>query len=694
MTDTQPRIGSRRKAILDIDGLRFRDLDGDGELTPYEDWRLTPRERAEDLTSRLSAEHKAGLMIIGSHYMSGSPWVADHGGMPDLRADPSVLTRRPTPDSSGSFLRAEDGYARHQMITGEPLDRPRLHASGSRQALKDRHQRRFIVRDNPSAGDLARWANELQELAEDTAFGIPVVLASNPRNHVGSVATLGVGEAAGVFSEWPGELGLAAIGDEELVNQFAEIARREWRAAGLHKMYGYMADVPSEPRWSRFDGTLGEDPEIVSRLITAIVRGFQGEELNEDSVALTIKHFPGGGVRTDGHDPHFAWGQDNEYPTDHSLETYQLPPFRAAVDAGVASVMPYYSKPVNTSADQLPEDLRDADAQFEEVAFAYNASIVTGLLREHLGFTGYVNTDSGVLDGMAWGVQELTGAERWAKLIRAGSNVVSDEVDPNGLLAALECGALEENELDTSVTLLLEEMFALGLFENPYVDPGVADAVAVDDELRALAEASQRRSATLLRNDLDLLPLSKNGSHVYVEAFSRDGAEKLTAALRDAVSALCGNENVVEDPADADSAIIWVLPSISLFGGDDRPDVPITVNLADRGIDVLRVQQIQQTIPTALVVNFTNPWIIADIEPTAAAMMATYGISPANLAAVLFGDDVPRGRLPLTVPRSDSAVNESPRDVPGMFCGTDYAYVDKTGAVYAYGFGIDSEGSE
>lgn len=154
-----------------------------------------------------------------------------------------------------------------------------------------------------------------------------------------------------MFSEWPGELGLAALRDPALVRRFAEVARREWRAAGLHKIYGYMADVPSEPRWSRFDGTLGEDPEHVAELIVEMVKGFQGEQLGADSVALTVKHFPGGGVRTDGHDPHFAWGQDNEYPTPGSLEKYQLPPFEAAVRAGVASVMPYYSKPLNSSAD-------------------------------------------------------------------------------------------------------------------------------------------------------------------------------------------------------------------------------------------------------------------------------------------------------------------------------------------------------
>ena len=355
--------------------------------------------------------------------------------------------------------------------------------------------------------------------------------------------------------------------------------------------------------------------------------------------------------------------------------------------------MPYYSKPVNTSAEQLPADLQAEDAQFEEVAFAYNRALITGLLREHLGFTGYVNTDSGVLDGMAWGVQELTSVERWVKLVRAGSNVVSDELDPTVLLAAIESGALDESELDSSVILLLEEMFTLGLFENPYVDPAEAEEVAADPETREVAEAAQRRSVTILRNDRNLLPLSRDVSSIYVEAFARHGSDAVTASLRAAVTEMLGEGRLVDDPAEADAAIVWLLPAISLFGGDDRPDTALTVGLVDRGIDVSRVQQIQAATPTALVVNFTNPWVITDVEPGAAAVAATYGISPQNLAAVLFGDDVPRGRLPLTVPRSEAAVADSPRDVPGMFCGPDYPYVDSAGSTYTHGYGVDVEGA-
>src|SRR5699024_2027640 len=129
------------------------------------------------------------------------------------------------------------------------------------------------------------------------------------------------------------------------IREFAEIAAKEWRATGMHKMYGYMADVLTEARWTRTNGTFGEDVDLVTEYIRQIVEGFQGEEITAESVALTIKHFAGGGPRVDGTDPHHEWGSTNEYPTEGSLYDYHLPPFRAAVDAGTSSIMPYYAKP-------------------------------------------------------------------------------------------------------------------------------------------------------------------------------------------------------------------------------------------------------------------------------------------------------------------------------------------------------------
>ena len=436
MNPTTPALGSRTGRLITHDNLQFRDLNGDGELNPYEDWRLTPAERAADLVTRMTTEEKAGLMVIGSHYPGYSQF------LPHAQ--------------DGAVLNPQDVWRDANPITGQEYPEPVLVTSSTDNAINVRHQRYLICRDNLPPQDLATWTNAVQEVAERSRLGIPVVFASNPRNHVALVAQFGVNESAGVFSEWPNELGLAALQDPELIETFGREIAREWRAGGLHKLYGYMADVASEPRWSRFNGTFGEDVDLVTAYIGAVVRGMQGAALSEESVACTIKHFPGGGVRLDGHDPHFEWGQTNEYPTADALERYHLPPFQAACDAGAASIMPYYAKPVNSSAPQLDEKYWQGPAtQFEEVAFAYNSVFLEQLLRRRMGHEGYVNSDSGVIDAMVWGVESLTKPERFAAAVRAGTDIFSAMSDPTELLRAVEQGPLADSDLECARTDLL-----------------------------------------------------------------------------------------------------------------------------------------------------------------------------------------------------------------------------------------------
>lgn len=683
MTDVQqPAIDARAKGTLTVDGLTFKDLDSDGQLAPYEDWRLPARERAADLLTRMSTDEKTGLMIIGSHFMGDSP-----------------MAPTPTP---GKLLNEEDHWAEAHPISGVPFERPVLASSGAHQGILERHQRFYIVRDNPDAQRLAEWANALQEVAESSRLGIPVVLTSNPRNHVSvNPPTFGITEAAGAFADFPGELGLAATQDAELAREFGDVCRQQWRASGLHKMYGYMADMPSEPRWSRVNGTFGEDVDLVSAIVKNMTLGMQGETLGPDSLAATVKHFPGGGVRLDGHDPHFSWGQTNEYSTTGSLEKYHLPPFQAAIDAGASSIMPYYSKPVNSSADVMPKHLwfeADGDGegrQFEEVAFAYDATIIGRLLRDDMGHEGYINSDSGIIDAMPWGVESLSEPERFARAVKAGVAIFSDMSDPTMLREAVAQGLLDDADLDRACLGLLTEIFTLGLFENPYVDPVRAQAVADDADFTALGDATQRRSVTLLRNDVGVLPLQAgavSGQRVFVDVQARANGDYIAGLLREALAAAVPGVSFADSPQEADVALVWLRPSINLFA-DDKEGQPISVDPRANGVDVDRVREIEAAAPTVLIVNVTNPWLLTDVEPGAKAVVATYEISAPNLVAVLLGEAQPAGRLPLTIPRSAQAVADSPRDVPGKDCGPDYAYVDATGTPYAYGFGLGYDGS-
>ena len=667
---TQPNLGARAKDIIEVDGLTFRDLDGDGQLSPYEDWRLPVNERVADLVGRMTDEEKAGLMIIGSHYPGYS------GFLP--HAEP------------GRVLNPEDVWRDANPITGQAYPEPVLVTSSTDNAINVRHQRFLICRDNLAPEDLATWTNAVQEVAEASRLGIPVVFASNPRNHVALVAEFGVNESTGVFSEWPSELGLAALQDPELMERFGVEIAKEWRAGGLHKLYGYMADVASEPRWSRFNGTFGEDTELVSAYIGAVVTGMQGPELTDSSVACTIKHFPGGGVRLDGHDPHFEWGQTNEYPTENSLSKYHLPPFQAAFDAGVSSVMPYYARPVNSSAPQLPEaDWFGPTAQFDEVAFAYNETFLCDLLRRQMGHGGYVNSDSGVIDAMYWGVEDLTRPERFARAIKAGTDIFSDMSDPAQLLAAVEEGLVSTADLDTAVSRLLTEIFRLGLFENPYVDEQTAAEVIGNAEVSALGQRAQRESVTLLRLDAALLPLDPSRPvRVFPYVTGRTKTDEVQAKLEAAIGTHWPSATVVDTPEDADLALVWARPAIALFE-DDREGVSLSVDPRDNGVDVDRVREIEQAVPTILLVNITNPWLLGEIEPDAAAVVATFEITPENLLASLAGEGGgPAGRLPLTMPVSARAIADSPRDVPGRYLDEGYVYRDRDGVAYSYGHGL------
>lgn len=182
-------------------------------------------------------------------------------------------------------------------------------AARTTKGVTQSHLRHFILRANVGARMTAEWANKIQALCESDGLGIPAIIASNPRNHITKDASIGLSVGTTVFSTWPGELGLSAMHDLPLVREFADIARQEWAAVGLRKGYMYMADLATEPRWQRVEGTFGEDSKWVAKMMTEVVCGFQGKKLGATSVALTTKHFPGGGAAEGGQDAHFDWGK-------------------------------------------------------------------------------------------------------------------------------------------------------------------------------------------------------------------------------------------------------------------------------------------------------------------------------------------------------------------------------------------------
>ncbi|WP_406250275.1 glycoside hydrolase family 3 protein [Microbacterium sp. M] len=509
----------------------------------------------------------------------------------------------------------------------------------------DRHMSHFNLLTGGSPSAMAAWNNRIQELARSTRLGIPITISTDPRNSYSDNPLAGL--LAGSFSVWPEALGLAAIRDEAVVREFADIARREYLAVGIRVALHPQIDLATEPRWARQLDTFGEDVELTSRLGVAYVEGFQGRRLGRESVATMVKHFPGGGPQKDGEDPHFAYGREQVYPGGRF--DLHLEPFRAAIAAGASQMMPYYGMPVGT--------------EYEEVGFGFNRSVITGLLREQLGFEGIVCTDWGLIndatvDGepfpaRAWGVEDLSPRQRMRKAVDAGVDQFGGEACPELLVELVEAGEISEARLDESARRLLSEKFVLGLFDDPYVDPAEASRVVGAPAFIAAGLAAQRASLTLLTNregeaGRRALPAAE-GRRLYVEGIPED------------VAAEYGT--VVADPVQADLAIVRIhAPYEKRSTAFENYFHAGSLEMNDETVSHLT--DLSQKATTIVDVFLDRPAILSPVLDTAHAVVANYGAHPRAVLDVLFGRAAPQGRLPFDLPSSMAAVEASRPDVP------------------------------
>lgn len=586
---------------LTEDGMAYRDLNSNGVLDPYEDPRLPVEERVEDLLSRMTLEEKAGLMFhtaVAFHIQDSAAFV--EADLSSSRAGEMVTTP----------------MLNH--FNFPPISEPRL---------------------------AAQWQNKMQALAEATRLGVPITFSSDPLHGFSDNPAANLAMSA--FSRWPEPPGLAATGDPALVQQFGDIARREYRVVGIHVALHPMADIATEPRWGRSNGTFGEDAELASRMTAAYIRGFQGETLGPDSVACMTKHFPGGGPQMDGEDAHFAYGREQVYPGDNF--EYHLIPFEAAFAAGTAQIMPYYGMPVGT--------------ELEEVGFGFNKGVITGLLRERYGFDGVVCTDWALLTdhdlagrvmvARAWGVEHLSVSERAAKALDAGVDQFGGEDCPEVIVELVRNGEVPEERIDESVRRLLRDKYRLGLFDNPYVDPELTERVVGRPEFRDAGETTQRRSIVLLKNGAlsgrATLPL-QGRPKIYVENIAQDVASEYGETVANA--------------KDADVAIMRVRAP---FEPRDREPLETFFHAGDLSFgeeEKARILGILETVPTVVDIYLDRPAVIPEIAEASAALLANFGASDAALLDVVFGRFSPSGKLPFELPSSMDAVRRQKEDVP------------------------------
>jgi len=602
--------------ILTIAGFTFRDLNKNGKLDVYEDSRQPVEARVSDILQQMSLEEKAGMMFINGARVN------DDGSIQDKPA-------------KGMFAFAPNAL----------------------NLIREKKMNHFNLWQVPDPKALAVWYNSMQKFEEDsTRLGIPITIASDPRNHFSNnVFAL----SAHTFAQWPEPLGLAAIGDEELTRQFADNSRQEYLAVGIREALHPQVDLATEPRWPRIAGTFGEDAMLSSKMATAYILGFQGKKLDANSVACMTKHFSGGGPQKEGLDPHFPFQKGQVYPGKNF--NYHLIPFEAAFKAGTAAIMPYYGVPMDQTS--------------ENVGFSYNKDVITGLLRNKYHYDGVVCTDWGLVTdahmgptvwpARAWGVENLSTEERVKKIIDAGVDQFGGENIPEVVVKLVKEGKISEKRIDESVRRLLRQKFELGLFDNPYIDANKADQIVGNPAFVKAGEDAQRRAITLLKNDGKKLPLKQGKLKIYVRN------------LDPKVAAQYGQ--VVDRPENADIAILRLNTP---FYPVESPIMMARMfhhgDLDFKGTQKDSILQLLNTVPTIVDIYLDRPAVIPEISTKAKGLMADFGASDAAVLDVIFGKYKPGGHLPIELPSSMEAVRNQKEDVP----------YDSKDPLYKFGFGL------
>ena len=621
--------------VLQQDGLRFKDLNKNGTLDAYEDSRLTPERRARDLVARMTLEEKAGVMMHGTARTGGPTGGVGLGQAYDTAANRALI----------------DSVKVNSMITRLASD----------------------------PATLAAQHNALQRIAENTRLGIPLTISTDPRHHFQFV--VGATTQSNRFSQWPEALGFAAIGDTALVRRFADIARQEYRAAGIHMALSPQADIATEPRWGRIAGTFGEDAALAERLVQAYVTGFQHGTagLDTGSVITVVKHWVGYGAAKDGFDSHSYYGRFAVFPG-NNLD-YHIRPFLGAFAAHAAGVMPTYSILEGAGATWNGQPL-------EPVGPAYSRQLLTDALRGRYGFRGIVVTDWSVTRdcnerckngappgerpsfadlGMPWGVENLSMRGRFVKAVQAGVDQFGGTERADMLVDAVRARELTEAQLDTSVVRVLTQKFALGLFENPYVDPAAATRVIGGEAFQAAGLDAQQRALVLLENKGQLLPL-RSTRRVYLHGIAAEAATR--AGL-----------TVVSDPAQAEVAIVRLSAPFErlhpqyVFGQFLHEG---SLAFKDGDADYEAFKRVSAVVPTIVTVFLDRPAILTPIKERARAVLGNFGVSDAALLDVLTGRASPQGKLPFELPSSMEAVTAQQPDVPH----------DSRAPLYPFGFGL------
>ncbi len=708
--------------ILTVDRLAFKDLNKNGKLDPYEDWRLPAEERASDLASKMTREQIAGLMLYSGHQRIPGGGFGAGGTYGDKPYDESGAKPSDLTDQQIEFL--TDDNLRHVLIT--TVESPEV---------------------------AARWNNNAQALVEGLGLGIPANNSSDPRHEAESDEEYTLG-AGGTISRWPNSIGLAASFDPALVKQFGEIASKEYRALGIATALSPQVDLATDPRWYRFSGTFGPSPELSIAMSKAYIDGFQtspGEmEIaggwGYESVNAMAKHWPGGGTGEGGRDAHYGFGKFAVYPGDN-METHMRPFLEGAFalegGTGMASaIMPYYT----ISFDQDPSG--------ENVGNSFSKYIIQELLRDKYGYDGVVCTDWGVTRpdaGMAvfgqtpWGVEDLTEAQRHYRILMAGCDQFGGNNDAGPVLEAYDMGVQEFGEdfmrarFERSATRLLMNIFRVGLFENPYLDTEETNNIVGNPDFMDAGYQAQLKSIVMLKNKDGVLPLEKTTRIYvptrYVPASQNFFGQEIPARWEDPVSkSLLGEYFMLtNDPDSADVALVVInnpdngrtagystaeaeaggngfLPVSLQYGsytateardpsiaGDAREQDVLNRTYKNKTVTANNVTDLELVLttrkemkdkPVIVVLKMSNPTVVSEFEKVIDGLLINFNIQDQAILDIISGATEPSGLLPLQMPANMATVETQMEDVPFDM----QPYVDSEGHTYDFAFGLNWNG--
>ncbi|MCL1942481.1 MAG: glycoside hydrolase family 3 C-terminal domain-containing protein [Candidatus Azobacteroides sp.] len=729
-----PTLGYSPKSgvkILTVNGLKFKDLNKNGKLDQYEDWRLPVEERAKDLAKKMTVEQIAGLMLYSGH-----------------QAIPAN----------------ESGFAAG-TYNGKPFSQsgadPWNLSDAQKKFLKNDNLRHVLLVRVQSPEIAARWSNEMQAYVEGTGLGIPANNSSDPR-HSGQATGSTVAEfnagAGGEISIWPDGLGMAATFEPGLVRKFGHIAAQEYRALGIGTALSPQIDLATEPRWYRAGMTFGESPALAADMARAYIDGFQtstGEAEIADgwgykSVNAMVKHWPSGGPEEGGRDGHWAFGKFAVYPG-NNFETHLKPftegAFKLSGKTAMASaVMPYYTISYNQAKDGT------------NFANGFSKYIITDLLREKYNYDGVVCTDwmvtanegksPGDFSGKPWGVEKENVVERHYRALMAGMDQFGGNNEMGPIIEAYTMGikkhgkSFMRNRFEQSAVRLLKNIFHLGLFENPYLDPKKSAGIVGNPGFMQEGYNAQLKSIVMLKNKGNVLPV-KDKKTVYIPEIYTPSVKdwwgnwsKPSLKIPADLNLVKKYYHVTNDPSKADFAIVFIsgpytnndgggydkndrgaggngyLPITlqyrtytakdarghSIAAGDPVVD-PVVTNRSYKGKTVtasnttdlntvLTTKEMMGDKPVIVVANVSRGMVFNEFEDKVDGILLRFSVGEQPVLDIISGKYEPSGLLPMQMPANMSTVEKQYEDLPfDMEC-----HKDTEGNVYDFAFGLNWKG--